>query len=76
ELSAEHKWTPDEEAQLAQGILKEQKANGLRYAVEVSHIITRTYHGTALAIKYKDGLNYYEAEELRVNTPIAPVPTR
>jgi hypothetical protein len=65
ELADGHEWTQEELEKLAQGILREVRIGNQRHVVETSYVLTRTYRGTALAIKYKDGLNFYEAEKLR-----------
>ena len=69
ELAPEHEWSDDELDKIARGILYELVKDEVRYSVERSHIITRTYIGSALAIRYVNGLEYYEAEQLRSMTP-------
>jgi hypothetical protein len=70
ELAAGHEWTQEELDKLAQGIMTEITIGNQRHVVETSHAITRTYRGTALAIKYKEGLDFYEAEKLRTSVPL------
>jgi hypothetical protein len=70
ELADGHEWTQEEQEKLARGILTEITIGNQRHAVETSHVITRTYRGTALAIKYKEGLEFYEAEKLRTSVPV------
>jgi hypothetical protein len=65
EIAQEHQWTEEEQDKLSKGILKEVRSGGIRRAVETNRVVTRTYTGSALAIKYKDGLDYYDAEQLR-----------
>jgi hypothetical protein len=69
ELAAEHEWSEDELDKFSRGILREIRKDNTRYTVETSHVITRTYIASALAIRYIDGLNFYEAERLRVTLP-------
>ena len=65
ELAYEHEWTSDELDKMSRGILRELITDEGRFAVEVSHVIRRTYFGSALAIRYREGINYLEAEALR-----------
>lgn len=69
ELADEHEWSEDQLDKISRGILTEISKDGVRYSIETSHVITRTYIGSALAIKYIDGLNFYEAEGLRAYLP-------
>jgi hypothetical protein len=67
-LEADHVWTEDELEKIRLGILKEKTENGRRSVEENTRVITRTYTGTALAIRYIGGLNFLEAQR----TPEAP----
>ena len=68
ELAMGHEWSEDELDKISRGILREMRKDGIHYSIETSHIVTRTYIASALAIKYIDGLNFYEAERLRSTT--------
>jgi hypothetical protein len=64
DLEADHVWTEDELEKIKLGILKEKTEGGRRYIEENSRVITRTYTGTALAIRYIGGLNFLEAPKI------------
>ncbi|MCL2230947.1 MAG: hypothetical protein FWC01_07600 [Treponema sp.] len=65
ELAADHSWSEDELEKISRGILKEERRGGVRFSIETSHVVTRTYIASALAIRYIDGLNFFEAEQAR-----------
>ena len=71
ELAREHEWSDDELDKISRGILREIRKDNVRYVAETSHVITRTYIASALAIKYINGLEYFEAEQLRSTRPQA-----
>ena len=58
ELAPEHEWSADELDKISRGILREIRRDNVRYSVETSHVITRTYIGSALAIRYISGTNF------------------
>jgi hypothetical protein len=63
DLEADHVWTGDELEKINQGIIKEKTEDGRRFVEENTRVITRTYTGTALAIRYINGLNFLEAQK-------------
>jgi hypothetical protein len=60
-----YEYSPDEASKIEMGIIVVREIEGVEYLEETTHVITRTYYGTALAIKYVTGTNYYEVEGLR-----------
>ena len=61
ELSPDHVWSQSELDRMASGILREVINEHGRFSVEVNHVITRTYIGSALAIRFIDGVDFLEA---------------
>jgi hypothetical protein len=68
DLEPGHQWTEDELAKIGLGILKEKNEGGVRSTEENTRVITRTYTGTALAVRYIGGLNFIEAQKSRQGT--------
>ena len=58
ELAWEHEWSQNELDRMARGILREVRTEAGRFSVEVSHVITRSYIGSALAIRFIDGFDF------------------
>jgi hypothetical protein len=63
DIEPDHVWTEDELEKISRGIIKEKTEGGRRYVEENTRVITRTYTGTALAIRYISGLNFLEAQK-------------
>jgi hypothetical protein len=63
-----HQLTEAENTELANGTLKIVMVNGIRYLEETSRVITRNYTGTATAIKYTPGIQFYEIPKLEAGT--------
>jgi hypothetical protein len=68
-LDSRHVWSHDEMDKISRGLLTESLTEEGRFAVEKSHVLTRTYSGSALAIKYIDGVNFFEVEQVRALAP-------
>jgi hypothetical protein len=67
---ASYEYTPEEISRIAAGIIVVKTVDGVKHLEESIHTITRTYTGTALAIRYTGGINYFEVEKLKAeNTP-------
>jgi hypothetical protein len=64
-LDSRHIYTPEERAKFRAGLLKEITIEGVKYLEETKRVTTRTFTGTALAIKYTSGINFFEAEQLK-----------
>ena len=59
ELAFEHEWSDNELDKISRGILREIINNEGRFSVESSQVITRTYFGSALAIRYVEGTDFW-----------------
>jgi hypothetical protein len=66
-LEEGHRWTIEEQEKIQAGILKDVTIDGKRYAEETVRVTTRNYTGTALAIRYTAGLEFYEVEKLKTD---------
>jgi hypothetical protein len=69
-VGAAYEYTSEEISRIAAGIIQVRTVEGVKQLEESIHTITRTYTGTALAIRYTGGINYFEVEKLKAeNTP-------
>jgi hypothetical protein len=64
-LEEGHRWTAGEQEKIRAGILTELVVDGKRCTEETVRVTTRTYTGTALAIRYTTGIEFYEIERLK-----------
>jgi hypothetical protein len=72
-LEEGHRWTVEEQQKIAAGVLKDITVDGKRYAEETVRLTTRTYIGTALAIRYIGGIEFYDVEKLKADAPWAEI---
>jgi hypothetical protein len=70
-LEKDHVYTPGELVKTRAGLLKEVTIEGVKYLEETSRVTTRTFTGTALAIKYTSGIDFFEVEQLKIEVPKA-----
>jgi hypothetical protein len=66
-LEEGHEWTAEERSKIQSGVLKEVTVDGKQYTEETVRVTTRNYTGTALAIKYTSGIDFYDVEKLKTD---------